>query len=139
MESRERPAEIFEVLDQTEDDLIAIQVRRGTREGYHELYSLLVERSEEYGSIRVYEEVPNWTGGTYLSHLHGFVPDLRYGPDFDIRQYAAVGDSAWAKLLYYQWRGIRPVWPVAPDDMRYFQLENRTQTLDWLTQADVPR
>jgi hypothetical protein len=80
----------------------------------------------------VYEEVPNWRFGTYLSHLHGFIPDLEYGPDIDIRQYTAVGDSVWAKLLCYQWWAIRPVWPVAPDDMQYFQLENHIEALNWL-------
>lgn len=124
---------MFEVLDETEDDLIAIRVGRGTKLGYHELYSLLAKRSEEYGSIRVYEEVPSWTLRTYLSHLHGFIPDIQYGPDFDIRQYAAVGDSIWAKLLYYQWQAIRPIWPIAPSKMRYFQLENRNEALNWLT------
>lgn len=50
----------------------------------------------------MYEEVPNWTSRTYLSHLHGFIPDLQYGLDFDIRQYVAVDDSIWARFLYYQ-------------------------------------
>lgn len=135
MQSSNPSTEMFDVLDETEADLIAIRVGRGTKQGYHELYSLLVERSEEYGSIRVYEEVPDWNFRTYLSHLHGLIPDLQYGPDFNIRQYAAIGDSVWAKLLYYQWRCIRPIWPVAPDDMRYFQVENRSEAFDWLTHA----
>jgi hypothetical protein len=123
---------MFEILDATEDDLVAVRVGSGTADGYEEFYSLLIERTKQHGSIRVYEEVPNWTARTYLTHLHGIVPDLRYGPEFDIRSYACVGDSFWAKLLFHQWRAIRPVWPVAPDDMRYFHLDNRDDALRWL-------
>jgi hypothetical protein len=124
---------MFEVLDETEGDFIAVRVGSGSSAGYERFYSLLVERTEQYGSIRVYEEVPNWTVRTYLTHLHGIVPDLKYGPDFNISQYACVGDSIWAKLLYYQWRGIRPIWPVAPDNMRYFHVEDRDDALRWLS------
>ena len=49
--------EMFDVLDETEADLIGIQVERGTKQDYYELYSLLIERSEAYSSISVYEEV----------------------------------------------------------------------------------
>jgi hypothetical protein len=45
------PTETFDVPDATEDDLIAIRGGRGTRRGYQELYSFLVERSDEYGSL----------------------------------------------------------------------------------------
>lgn len=124
---------MFEVLDATEDDFIAVRVGSGSSAGYERFYSLLVERSDQYGSIRVYEEVPNWTFRTYLTHLHGIVPDLKYGPDFNISHYACVGDSIWAKLLYYQWRGIRSIWPVAPDHMRYFHVNERDDALQWLS------
>jgi len=123
---------MFEVLDQTNENLIAIRVGRGTRAGYQELYSLLVEKSDQYERIHVYEEVPGWTFTTFLTHLHGVVPDLKYGPGFDIDRYAAVGDSRWAKLLYDWWRAIRPIWPVAPDEMRYFPMKDRERALDWL-------
>lgn len=123
---------MFEVLDETDGDLIAVRVGSGSPEGYEEFYSLLIERTREYGSVRVYEEVPGWTVQTYLTHLHGIVPDFRDGPKFTVSHYACVGDSIWAKLLYYQWKAIRPVWPVAPDHMRYFNLEHRASALRWL-------
>lgn len=126
---------MFEVLDTTEEDLVAVRVGAGSKSGYEEFYSLLAERTREYGSIRVYEEVPNWSFGTYLSHFHGILPDLRYGNRFDISRYACAGDSLWAKLLYFQWKGIRPVWPVAPDTMRYFPLHRREAALRWLTEV----
>ncbi|MFC7074596.1 STAS/SEC14 domain-containing protein [Halovenus rubra] len=128
--------QMFEVLDETEDNLVAIRVGRGTRQGYEDLYSLLVEKSEQYGTIKVYEEVPDWTFSTFLSHLHGIVPDFRYGPDFTIARYAAVGDTRWAKLLYDWWRAVRPIWPVAPETMRYFDLEERLDALQWIQQSE---
>ena len=82
----------------------------------------------------MYEEVPNWSFRTFLTHLHGVVPDLRYGPDFDIDRYAAVGNSRWAKLLFDWWRVVRPIWPVAPDEMRYFDSIERERALDWLSE-----
>lgn len=134
MDRSDTASAMFEILDATADDLIAVRVGTGSRQGYDELYSLLVDRTDEYGSLRVYEEIPGWTLGTYLSHLHGVLPDLRYGHDFDIRRYAAAGDSRWAKLLYQQWRLIRPVWPVAPDTMRYFDINSRGEALCWLAE-----
>ncbi|WP_221886757.1 SpoIIAA family protein [Halonotius terrestris] len=130
--SHTAPNRMFEVLDETNENLIAIRVGQGTRTGYQELYSLLVEKSDQYGHIHVYEEVPNWTFRTFLTHLHGVVPDLRYGPDFDIDRYAAVGDTRWAKLLFDWWYAIRPIWPVAPNEMRYFEVKKREQALNWL-------
>lgn len=135
MGTADSPAGMFEVLDATDDDLIAVRVGRGSPEGYERFYSLLVARTNQHGSIRVYEEVPNWTFGTYLTHLHGITPDLEYGPDFNISQYACVGNSIWTKLLYYQWRAIKPVWPVAPDTMRYFHVDDRDEALHWLTKT----
>ena len=123
---------MFDVLDETEGNLVAIRVGQGTPRGYRELYSLLKEKADEYGKIHVYEEVPNWTFRVFLTHLHGIVPDLRYGPEFDIGRYAAVGDSKWAKLLFDWWRVIRPIWPVAPEEMQYFELNNGEKTFNWL-------
>ncbi|MXR43061.1 STAS/SEC14 domain-containing protein [Halobaculum sp. WSA2] len=123
---------MFDVLDETEGNLVAIRIRQGTPKGYRELYSLLKEKTGKYGQIHVYEEVPNWTFRTFLTHFHGIVPDLRDGPEFDIGRYAAVGDSKWAKLLFDWWRVIRPIWPVAPEEMRYFELNNSEEALNWL-------
>ena len=124
---------MFEILEATRDDVVAVRMGHGTPGGYREFYDILVEKTDEYGTVHVYEETTEWTLATYLSHLHGIVPDLRTGPDFDIGRYAAVGDSRWAKLLYHQWRAIAPVWPVAPDEMRYYELQERRRALDWVT------
>jgi hypothetical protein len=135
MDFSESTTRMFEVLDATEDDLIAVRVENGSPAGYEEFYSLLIERTNQYGSVVVYEEVPDWTLGTYLTHLHGIIPDIQLGPDFDISHYACVGDSRWTKLLYHQWRAIKPVWPVAPDIMRYYHLTNRDDALQWVREA----
>ena len=37
---------MFEVIDETEDDLVSIRVGRGTQQGYEDPDSLLVEKSE---------------------------------------------------------------------------------------------
>lgn len=128
---------MFEILDATRDDVVAVRMGSGTPAGYREFYDLLVEKTDEYGTIHVYEETMRWTLSTYLSHLHGVIPDLRIGPSFDIGRYAAVGDSHWAKLLYYQWRAIAPVWPVAPDEMRYYGPSERRRALDWVTTGNA--
>jgi len=127
---------MFEILDQTEEDLVAIRVGRGTRRGYDELYSLLAQKTDEFGAVRVLEEVPDWTLTTFLSHLHGLIPDLRYGSQFTISRYAAVGDSMWAKLLFDWWKSIRPIWPVAPGRMRYFEMVDRPEALEWLQTSE---
>ncbi|MBX0297968.1 STAS/SEC14 domain-containing protein [Haloarcula nitratireducens] len=126
---------MYEVLDETDKNLVAIRVHQGTRNGYEELYSLLAAKTEQHGRIHVYEEVPGWTFSIFLTHLHGLIPDLQYGSHFNIGRYAAVGDSTWAKLLFDWWRAIRPIWPVAPDKMRYFEIKERERALDWLREA----
>lgn len=97
---------MFEVLEATGGDVVAVRMGTGTPAGYREFYEILVTKTNEYETVHVYEETTGWTLSTYLSHLHGVVPDLRTGPQFDIGRYAAVGDSRWAKLLYHQWRAI---------------------------------
>jgi len=124
---------MFEILEATNDDVVAVRMGRGTPAEYRKVYELLVEKTDEYGTVHVYEETTGWTLATYLSHLHGIVPDLRTGPEFDLGRYAAVGDSRWAKLLYHQWRAIAPVWPVTPDEMRYYELQERRRAPDWVT------
>jgi len=128
---------MFEILETTRDDVVAVRMGHGTPAGYREFYDLLVEKTDEYGTVHVYEDTTGWTLGTYLSHLHGIVPDLRTRPIFDIGRYAAVGDSRWAKLLYHQWRAITPVWPVASDEMRYYEPQERRRALDWVTAGDT--
>ena len=129
----ESKSPMFEVLGATGGDVVAIRMDGATPAGYREFYDLLVENAEEYGSVHVYEETTGWTLSTYLSHLHGILPDLQTGPKFDIGRYAAVGDSRWAALLYHQWRVIAPVWPVAPDEMRYYDPPERDRALEWVT------
>ncbi len=70
-----------------------------------------------------------------MSHLHGIVPDLRYGPKATIRRYACVGDTVWPKLNFYLWLLITPVWPMAPREMRYFHSSEREQALAWLRES----
>lgn len=124
---------MFELLEASSEDVVAIRVGCGTPTGYLELYELLVEKTDAYGTVHMYEETTDWTLATYLSHVHGIVPDLRLGPHFDIDRYAAVGNSRWTKLLYDQWRLIAPVWPVAPNKMRYFDQSDRYRALGWVT------
>lgn len=126
------PDPMFDVLEASIDDIVAVRVHTCTTDGFRKLYDLLAEKTAEYGAVHVYEEAPNWTLTTYLSNLHGIVPDLRQGSSFDIDRYAAVGDSYWAKLLYYQWRAITPVWPVAPNAMRYYKHSRRNRAFNWV-------
>lgn len=123
---------MFEVLEATDDDVVAIRVGRCAPAGFRELYDLLAEKTEEYGSVHLYEEAPSWTLWTFLSNGYGIVPDLRYGSSFDIDRYAAVGDSGWAKGLYYLWKAVAPVWPVSPEEMRYFGFDERERALEWV-------
>ncbi|WP_262174555.1 STAS/SEC14 domain-containing protein [Haloarcula laminariae] len=122
---------MFDVLDTTEKNFVAIRVGKGTSDGYQELYTLLEEKTDAYGQVNVYEEVPNWTFWTFLTHLNGILPDLRRGPNFNIDRYAAVGDSIWAELLFDLWDTIQPIWPVAPNTMRYFEMEEKDAALNW--------
>lgn len=129
----ESASPMFEVLGATGGDVVAVRMNGATPSGYRQFYDLLVEKADEYGSVHVYEEATGWTLSTYLSHLHGVLPDLRTGPKFDIERYAAVGDSRWAELLYHQWRAIAPIWPVAPNEMRYYGRPDRDRALEWVT------
>lgn len=129
---------MFELLDATGEDVVAVRMDAGTPAGYRAFYDLLVEKTDEYGHVHVYEEAPNWSLSTYLSHAHGIVPDLRDGPEFDIHRYAAVGDSMWFELLYYQWAAVAPVWPVAPDEMRRYSMAERRRAIEWVETGGQP-
>lgn len=129
--------QMFEVLEATDDDVVAVRMGSGTPTGYREFYDLLVEKTERHGTVHVYEEGANWTLSTYLSHVHGIVPDLRDGLKFDIDRYAAVGDSRWLDLLYYQWVAITPVWPVAPNEMRLYATAERRDALGWVQTGNL--
>lgn len=136
VESEDSSSPMFELLDATSDNVVAIRVGSCTRDGFRELYELLAEKSAAYGSVHFYEEAPGWTLRTYLSNFHGIVPDLRYGSTFTIDRYAAVGDSVWAKVLFHQWKVIAPIWPVAPNEMRYYTLDDRDHALNWVRDGD---
>lgn len=128
---------MYKLLEATEADVVAVRMHDGTVDGYREFYELLADKTAQYGSIYVYEEATNWTGRTFLSHLAGLIPDIRYGPTFDIERYAAVGDNRWVRLLYELWKLIRPVWPVAPAEMRYFDISDREKALHWVKSGDT--
>lgn len=57
---------MFEVLNETEEDRNPNWTRK--KEGYHDFYTILIDRSEEYGSIRGGERAPNWGFVTSRSH-----------------------------------------------------------------------
>jgi hypothetical protein len=130
---------MVEILDATGGDVVAVRMNAGTPAGYTEFYDLLAEKTDEHGTVHVYEEVPDRTLPTFLSHLHGIVPDLRHGPAFDIGRYAAVGDSRWFEALCYQWRVIAPAWPVSPDTMHHYGLADRDSALEWVETGAVDR
>ncbi len=46
--------ELYDVLDETQDDVVAIRVGRGTKRGHEELYSLLAETT--WSRLRVLVE-----------------------------------------------------------------------------------
>ena len=48
---------------------------------------------------------------------------------FTSSRYAAVGNSFWAKLLFDWWTMILPVWPIASDWLRYFEIVERSAVL----------
>lgn len=47
-----------------------------------------------------------------------------------------MGDSVWAKLLFDWWRAIRPIWPVAPGQMDYFDVEDSEVALTWVRASE---
>lgn len=126
---------MFDVLDASADDVVAVRVTNATGDGFRKLYELLSEKTGRHGTVHVYEEAPNWTLSTYLSNWRGIVPDLRLGSSFEIGRYAAVGDTLWAKALYDQWRAIAPIWPVSPEEMRYFEMTERNAAIEWVRQV----
>ncbi|RLM91175.1 STAS/SEC14 domain-containing protein [Haloarcula sp. Atlit-7R] len=128
---------MYELLEATENNVIALQMHNGTRSGYQEFYELLSEKTSKYGAIHVYEETTDWTVWTFLTHLTGLIPDVRYGSEFAIKRYAAVGDNVWARLLYELWKVIRPLWPVAPTEMRYFDVDDRDEALRWVKYGEI--
>lgn len=76
---------------------------------YRKLYDLLAEKTDEYGAVHVFEDLPHFTLPEYLSIVYGIIPYLRYGSTFDIGRYGWVGDSNWLTLLHYQWLAITPL------------------------------
>lgn len=133
LEATERRLDsMFDVLEATNDNVIAIRAYKGTTEGYRKLYELLAKKTDEYGTVHVFEDLPDFTLPKYLSNVYGIFPDLRYGSTFDIGRYGWVGDSNWLTLLHYQWLAITPFWPVSPDELRLFRTDERDRALEWV-------
>ncbi|GAA3731503.1 SpoIIAA family protein [Salinactinospora qingdaonensis] len=128
----------FEVLASTGGNLVAVRAGGAAiGQDYERLYAWLAEETERHGAVRVYEEIPGWTGPIFRSHVrYGTFADLSYGPEITISSYAVVGDSGWARLMYRLWFLIKPVWPLAPLRMRYFDWPERGRALAWLLEDE---
>lgn len=126
------PDPMFDVFKATDDNVVAIRAHKGSTEGYYKLYELLAEKTDEYGTVHVFEDLPQFTFPKYLSTVYGIIPDLRFGSTFDIGRYGWVGDSHWLTLLHYQWLAITPFWPVSPDELRLFRPDERARALKWV-------
>lgn len=81
------PDPMFDILEATEDKVVAIRTYNGSTQGYRTSYELLGEKTEEYGIVHVFEDLPRFTVSKYLSNVYGIIPDLRYGSTFDIGRY----------------------------------------------------
>ena len=129
---------MFEVLNEPTPAVVAIRVGDCSPAGFRDLYRLLSATTDAHDTVHLYEETVDWTARSALSNWYGILPDLRRGSTFDIGRYAAVGDSVWARGLFDCWRAIAPVWPVSPDEMRYFGPAEREAARSWVRTGELP-
>lgn len=108
---------------------------RASAEAFEQEYECITELTAEYDRLHFYEEVESFTTRDFFSVFSGFVPDLRHGPNLDLGRVAVVGGGLWMELLVGIWRLISLIWPLSPDELRYFPQNRADEARRWIDQS----
>lgn len=118
---------------QDKDELLAVRYTGWhSKQDYDELYKYLVQKSKQLQGVYLYEEALEFGPVAFLSTCIGTYHDLKYGPSIQLEKHAIVSDSFWAWLMTYLFKNIRPVWPFSPTELRFFEMSDRAEALQWI-------
>ncbi len=91
---------------------------------YDKLLPLVEDKIEQFGKVRLYFEMTNFTGWNTDAFLADLKFDLKHAKDFE--KVAMVGDKRWQELV----TGLMK--PFTPAAIRFFEIGDREKAKDWL-------
>lgn len=123
------------MLDIIEEDDGAVAVRvtgSFTKADYDKLYNILAGQTAQHGTVDVFEALTDFGFAGFLSTFIGIYHDLRYRNTINLGKTAVVSNSAWARLETKIWSAITPLWPISPEELRYFPMHESRKARRWI-------
>jgi hypothetical protein len=107
---------------------IVYTISSGTLEkkDYDTLLPLVEQKIKEFGKIRLYFEMSNFTGWKPDAFLRDLNFDIKHVKDFD--KIAMVGDKKWQEMI----TGLMK--PFTPAAIRFFPLTEKERAKEWVEQ-----
>lgn len=101
-------------------------------EEMEQTYETGVELMETYDTVNVYEDV-SLSGRDLLAIRSKTSQEFDHGDELEFGRVAVVGGGLWMKVLVHLWKV--PVWPLVPDDVRYFSSSDADTARKWIQQS----
>lgn len=119
---------MHKILSETRGAFVALQLTGKLDEtDYREIVPLLETRIAEHGKIALYWEMKSFEGWTPGGLWADTKFDIHHANDF--ARIAIVGEKKW-----HEWMASL-MKPFTGAEVRYFDLDERQQALDWSRQA----
>ncbi len=119
---------MFEILPQTEHDLVALRLS-GTldQDDYAGMLPEIKKRIETHGSLRLYWEMDDFHGWTVGGIWEDTTFDVQHAKDFS--RVAMVGEKKWEEWM------TKLMKPFTSAEVRYFDIEEREKALAWISES----
>ncbi|QGY42958.1 hypothetical protein GM418_04580 [Maribellus comscasis] len=116
---------MFQVLDITQKDLIAIKVDgNNTKNDYDKITPLIEKSVEKFGKIKFYVQLDNVKSITPTAFREDLKTYVKHFDDID--KIAVVGENAWQKL----WSNLAT--PFVSGTVEYFSHEDIAEARNWI-------
>lgn len=116
---------MVEILDETENNLIAIKAENTiTKEDYEALLPLLEDKIYANGTIRLYMEIQDLEGIELKALWEDLKFDSKHADDFS--KMAVVGNKKWEEWL------IKASKPMTSGEIKFFELSDKEKAIEWV-------
>lgn len=124
---------MLQVLEQTDENLIAIRIG-GTvsSQDYNVLRTLLNDRLPAHDGLRWYVEMAAFDSWGSQTLWEKFKLDLHLADQTPLSRVAMVGDKNWEDWIAPIWKWLGAVYPLQPNEIKFFPLERRETALTWI-------
>ena len=116
---------MIQILDDTSEDLIALQIKDGvTKEDYDKIKPLIEEKTSRYDKIRLYAELRELTDVGLGAIWEDLKIDINHYNDF--ARIAVVGPKDWKENL------VNIAKQLVPAEVRYFDATEVNAAKAWI-------